>query len=76
MLALLGRSLRLSFDPGLVKQILDLKVPPEWEVTAHLRRHRLLRFDPDGRCLTEGIPLHLDPILGLSKRSLQEEVDM
>lgn len=65
--ALLGRSLRLSFDPGLVKQILDLPVPPEWEVTAHLRRHRLLIFAPDGSCGTADLPLKLDPVLGLKK---------
>lgn len=76
VLALLGRSLRLSFDPGLAKQILALPVPVEWEATAHLRRHRLLRFTPDGRCLTADLPLGLDPVLGLRKRSPETEVDM
>lgn len=65
--ALLGRSLRITFDPGLVRQILDLPVPQEWQATAHLRRHRLLRFAPDGTCLTAELPLKLDPVLGLMK---------
>lgn len=76
VLALLGRSLRLSFDPGLVKQILALPVPPEWEATAHLRRHRLLRFAPDGTCLTAELPLLLDPTLGLRKRSAEKEAEV
>jgi len=72
---LLGRSLRLSFNPTLVKQILDLPVPPEWEVTAHLRRHRLLLFSPDGSCLTAGLPLELHPVLGLRQRTAETEVE-
>lgn len=71
--ALLGRTLRISFDPSLVKRILDLPVPPEWEATPHLRRHRLLRFAPDGTCLTAGLPLKLDPVLGLCKVSPEKE---
>lgn len=76
VLALLGRSIRISFDPSLVKRILELPVPPEWEVTAHLRKHRLLRFAADGSCLTEDLPLVLDPVLGLRKRSAETEVDV
>lgn len=76
VLALLGRSVRISFNPSLVKQILELSVPPEWEVTAHLRKHRLLRFAPDGTCLTADLPLQLDPILGLCQRVAETEVDM
>lgn len=72
---LLGRSLRLSFNPSLVKQILDLPVPPEWEVTAHLRRHRLLYFAPDGSCLTADLPLELHPELGLRQRTAETEVE-
>lgn len=74
VMALLGRSVRLSFNPALVKQILALPVPPEWEVTPHLRRHRLLRFAPDGTCLTAGLPLQLDPVLGLRQLDAETEV--
>jgi len=73
--ALLGRSLRLSFDLGLVKQILELEVPPEWEVTAHLRRYRLLLFDPDGFCITADLPLKLDPVLGFQKHLQSKEAN-
>lgn len=76
VLALLGRSVRISFNPTLVKQILELPVPPEWEVTAHLRKHRLLRFAPDGTCFTADLPLQLDPVLGLCQRDAETEVDM
>jgi len=69
---LLGRSLRIGFDAGLVKRIREWRVPPAWEVTAHLRRHRLLRFAPDGACL-EDLPLKLDPVLGLLKTARVEE---
>lgn len=74
--ALLGCSMRLSFDPGLVKQILALPVPPEWEVTAHVRRSRLLRFAPDGTCLTADLPLQLDSVLGLRRRLPEKEAEM
>lgn len=76
VMALLGRSLRLSFNPALVKQILALPVPPEWEVTPHLRRHRLLRFAPDGTCLTADLPLELHPVLGLRQRNAETEVEV
>lgn len=76
VMALLGRSLRLSFNPSLVKRILDLPVPPEWEVTPHLRRHRLLRFAPDGTCLTADLPLELHPVLGLRQRDAETEVEV
>ncbi len=62
---LLGRSLRVGFDPHLVRGIRELPVPAEWQVTPHLRRHRLLAFGPDGVCVTAGLPLRLDPELGL-----------
>lgn len=65
--ALLGRALTLSFDPGLVRTILEQPVPLEWQATAHLRRHRLLRFATDGTCLVPGLSLRLDPDLGLYK---------
>jgi len=74
IMALLGRSVRLSFNPGLVKRILQLPVPPEWEVTPHLCRHRLLLFSPDGRCLTENLPLELHPVLGLRQLGQETEV--
>lgn len=74
IMALLGRSIRLSFNPSLVKRILQLPVPPEWEVTPHLRKHRLLLFAPDGACLTENLPLQLHPVLGL--RQLGEETEV
>lgn len=73
--ALLGRSLRISFNPGLVKRILEEPVPAAWQATPHLRRHRLLRFAPDGACLTEGLPLRLDPVLGLCVEPFEVEVD-
>lgn len=63
--SLLGRSLRMSFRTDLVKAILQTPVPDTWEATAYLRRHRLLVFAPDGTCLSSGLPLHLDPDLGL-----------
>lgn len=74
IMALLGRSVRLSFNPGLVKRILQLPVRPEWEVTPHLCRHRLLLFSPDGRCLTENLPLELHPELGLRQLGQETEV--
>lgn len=73
---LLGRSLRISFDLGLVKRILEEEVPPTWRETAHLRRHRLLRFDPEGRCLTADLPLRLDPLLGLVQLAKGKEAGM
>ncbi len=73
--ALLGRSLRLSFASGLVKQVLAQDVPATWQGSAHLRRCRLLRFAPDGRCLTADLPLRLDPELGLMLDKAQEEED-
>ncbi|OUN01220.1 MAG: hypothetical protein BAA04_12885 [Firmicutes bacterium ZCTH02-B6] len=74
IMTLLGRSMRLSFNPSLVKRILQLPVPQEWEVTPHLRKHRLLLFAPDGACLTENLPLQLHPVLGL--RQLAEETEV
>ncbi|HEX7022745.1 MAG TPA: CRISPR-associated helicase Cas3', partial [Trueperaceae bacterium] len=73
--ALLGRSLRISFNPGLVKRILEESVPASWQATPHLRRHRLLRFAPDGTCLADGIPLRLDPVLGLCVERPEMEVE-
>ena len=73
---LLGRSMRIGFNPGLVKRMLALPVPQEWEATAHLRRHRLLRFDTAGNCLTAELPLILDPILGLCERSTVKEAEV
>ena len=70
---LLGRSLRISFDPGLVRQILDTRPPSTWQGTVHLRRHRLLAFSPDGACITAGLPLRLDPELGLLRLREEEE---
>lgn len=62
----LGRSLSIGFAPNVVKAILaDAEQPGTWEATAYLRRHRLLRFAPDGTCLTADLPLRLDPDLGL-----------
>lgn len=75
IMALLGRSIRLSFNPGLVKRILELPVPLEWEVTPHLRRHRLLLFAPDGICRTEDLPLELHPVLGLRQRNDETGVE-
>ncbi|BAD39649.1 putative helicase [Symbiobacterium thermophilum IAM 14863] len=65
--ALLGRAIAISFDPGLARQILALDPPEVWEGSAYLRRCRLLTFDPAGNCLTAGLPLRLDPELGLLK---------
>lgn len=64
---LLGRSLRIGFDRSLVQRIRTLAVPEEWQVTVHLRRHRLLRFASDGHCLEEGVDLRLDSVLGLTR---------
>lgn len=72
--ALLGRSLRVNFDPGLVRRILDMPVPAAWQHSAHLHRHRLLVFGPDGSCLTGGLSLRLDPELGLLYRTADKEV--
>src|SRR5690606_28896838 len=74
-MALLGTVIRLSFNPGLVKRILDLPVPLEWEVTPHVRRHRLLLFAPDGICRTEDLPLELHPVLGLRQRNDETGVE-
>lgn len=71
--ALLGRSVTISLDPGLVKKILEQNPPETWEASAYLRRCRLLRFDPAGNCLTAGLPLRLDPELGLMKVPVGEE---
>lgn len=71
--ALLGRSVSISFDPGLAKQILDQKPPETWEASAYLRRCRLLKFDPAGHCLTADLPLRLDAELGLIKVHAREE---
>lgn len=71
---LLGRSLRLGFNPRLVKLLIEKPVPDTWEATAHLRRHRLLLFGPDGHCRTDGLPLRLDPRLGLVSLSGEKEV--
>jgi len=71
--ALLGRSISISFDPGLAKRILEQEPPETWEASAYLRRCRLLRFDPAGNCLTADLPLRLDPVLGLVKVSVGEE---
>lgn len=73
--ALLGRSIRVSFAPGVVKQILSEETPATWQNSAHLRRHRLLQFDPDGTCLTANLPLRLDPELGLVLVTGREEED-
>lgn len=74
--ALLGRSLRISFALRLVKQILAQEPPPTWQGSAYLRRYRLLQFDPGGACLTEGLPLRLDPTLGLLLVAQREEEEM
>jgi CRISPR-associated endonuclease/helicase Cas3 len=71
--ALLGCSVRISFDPGLVKRILASAPPLSWESSAHLRRCRLLLFAQDGTCLTEGVRLRLDPQLGLVDERVREE---
>ncbi|HEY3365987.1 MAG TPA: CRISPR-associated helicase Cas3' [Symbiobacteriaceae bacterium] len=73
--ALLGRSVRISFAPGLVRRILAEETPPTWQASAYLRRYRLLRFGPDGACLTADLPLRLDPVLGLQLVSVREEED-
>lgn len=65
IMAILGRSVRIAFDPELVRRILDLPVPASWAAIPHLRRHRLLLFATDGSCLTGNLPLVLDPELGL-----------
>lgn len=65
--SLLGRSMRIGFDASMVRTIRELPVPPTWQVVPHLRRYRPLRFSPEGLCLEEGIPLRIDPILGLTK---------
>lgn len=70
---LLGCSTRISFAPGLVKKILGLTPPQSWQESAHLRRCRVLTFSPDGTCLTERLPLRLDPDLGLVYESEREE---
>jgi CRISPR-associated endonuclease/helicase Cas3 len=74
--ALLGRSLRISFNPGLVRLILAEPIPAGWEGSAHLRRHRALRFTPEGNCLNANLPLRLDPELGLVDESHREEEEM
>lgn len=74
--ALLGRSLRISFAPGLVKRILTEEAPPTWQSSAHLRRCRLLQFGPDGACRTADLPLRLDPELGLVLDKKREEEDL
>lgn len=71
--AFLGRSIRIAFSPAVVRRILEEDVPVGWRESPHLRRHRLLRFGPDGLCLNAGLPLKLDPDLGLVV--LREEVD-
>lgn len=71
--ALLGRSVSISFDPGLVKKILAEDPPATWEASAYLRRCRLLKFDPAGVCLTADLPLRLDPELGLIRVHDREE---
>lgn len=70
--ALLGRSLSISFDPGLARRILELEPPEAWAGSAYLRRSRLLTFDESGRCTTAELPLRLDPELGLVKVSGEE----
>ncbi len=74
--ALLGRSLRISFAPGLVKRILAQEVPQAWRGSAYLRRCRLLRFSPDGACCVADLPLSLDPELGLVFDKKREEEDL
>lgn len=71
--ALLGSSIRISFDRKLVHSILAENPVETWEASAHLRRCRLLRFDPDGHCLTSDLPLRLDPELGLVRLRGREE---
>ncbi|MGI5964028.1 MAG: CRISPR-associated helicase Cas3' [Lawsonibacter sp.] len=62
---LLGCSLRLSLSYPVIEKIRKLDPPPTWAAQTHLRRCRLLRFDSDGNCLEEDIPLRLDIELGL-----------
>ena len=62
---LLGSSVNLSFSYSIVMRILGMDPPPAWEAQVLMRKSRLLRFDSSGRCLEEGIPLRLDPKLGL-----------
>lgn len=69
---LIGRSLRLSFHPGIVRKILDNPPPDVWDITSHLRRHRPLWFSPDGDSLDD-LPLRLDSELGLVYVSKKEE---
>ncbi len=74
--ALLDRSLRISFAPGLVRRILAQEVPPVWKGSAYLRRCRLLQFGPDGTCYTADLPIRLDPELGLVFNKKPEEDDL
>ena len=62
---LLGCSIRLSLSYPVIEKIRKLDPPPTWAAQTHLRRCRLLRFDSDGNCLEEDIPLRLDIELGL-----------
>lgn len=74
--ALLGRSLHISFAPGVVKQVLAQETPSTWQSSAYLRRCRLLQFGPDGACRTADLPLRLDQELGLVLDKKREEEDL
>jgi len=58
-----------------VAALLKENPPPAFAAAGHLRYHRVLRLDTDGRTEIGGVPLHLDPDLGLVVGSLDLHAD-
>ncbi|MGH7298293.1 MAG: hypothetical protein ACRELB_25360, partial [Polyangiaceae bacterium] len=50
---------------GVVQALIHEKVPAAFQASGHLRFHRALYLDDDRRTVVAGVPLHLDPELGL-----------
>ncbi|WP_433933243.1 CRISPR-associated helicase Cas3' [Sorangium cellulosum] len=60
---------------AVVAALLHGRVPPSFEASGHLRFHRVLRLDDAGRTTVAGVPLTLDPELGLVVGSLDTPDD-
>ncbi|MGK4007544.1 CRISPR-associated helicase Cas3' [Sorangium sp. So ce1036] len=60
---------------GVVAALLREPVPPSFAASGHLRFHRVLRLDDAGRTSIAGVPLALDPDLGLVVGALDDTDD-
>lgn len=58
--------------PSVVSALMDQRAPRSFEASGHLRFHRLLRLDDAGQTAIAGVPIKLDPELGLLVGSLDD----